>query len=150
MLAMIAVGLWAAQLGGRALWLVPGTFVAVMALGGVVGMAQIPLPHVEVGIGISLLVVGVLVAAAVHGPTLVCALVVGVFALFHGHAHGTELPQAASAAGYALGFMAATVSLHAGGVGLGVLLREGRGQWLLRLGGAAVAAMGIVLVLGGR
>ena len=136
--AMLAVGLWAAQLGGRAAWLVPLSFVAVMALGGLLGAAAIALPFVETGILLSLLALGLLVAAAVRLPLALSAGVVGVFALFHGYAHGAEMSPGASAFAYALGFMMASAFLHLSGFTFGMAIRAR----LLRFAGAAVAMTG--------
>jgi len=147
--AMVAVGLWAAQMGGRAVWLVPLTFVTVMALGGVLGMAAVPLVFAEQGIVLSLLVLGVLIAAAVRLPLAVSAAVVGVFAVFHGYAHGAEMPQNASGLAYAAGFMLATALLHASGIGMALLAgKTGRAEWL-RLAGAAIALCGGGLLFAG-
>ena len=112
--AMIAVGLWAVQRGGCARWLVPLTFVGVMALGEMLGMAAVSLPFAERGIAASVLVLGVLIAAAVRLPVAVSAAIVGMCALFHGHAHGAEMPENASGLLYGLGFTAATAGLHLG------------------------------------
>ncbi len=138
LLAMLAVGLWAAQLGGRAAWQVPLTFVAIMALGGLLGMAALPLPFVEAGIVASLLTLGVLVATGARLPLALSAIIAGVFALFHGHAHGAEMAPGASALAYAFGFLSATVLLHLSGYVFGVAMRA----QLLRLAGAVVAATG--------
>ncbi len=145
LLAMVAVGLWAAQLGGRALWAVPASFVAMMAVGGVAGMLGAPLPLVELGIAGSLVVLGILVALAARLPVAVSAVLVGLLALFHGHAHGSELPEATSALAYGLGFVVATASLHGLGIAIGTLLRRDAGRLLLRLGGAGIAASGLLL-----
>lgn len=140
--AMLAVGLWAAQTGGRAVWLVPLTFVTVMALGGVLGMAAVPLAYTEPGIVMSLLVLGVLIAAAIRLPLAVSIAVVGVFALCHGYAHGAEMPQSASGLTYAAGFMLATALLHASGIGMALFAKGiGRAQWL-RLAGIAITLCG--------
>lgn len=140
--AMIAVGLWAAQMGGRAIWLAPLTFASVMALGGALGMAAVPVPFTEVGIVMSLLVLGVLVAAAVRLPLPASAAIVGVFAVFHGYAHGAEMPQGAPGLGYVLGFMLATASLNGAGVALALFVNGmGRGK-LVRYVGALVAFCG--------
>lgn len=136
--AMVAVGLWAAQMGGRAAWLVPLSFVAVMALGGLLGMAAIALPFVETGIVMSLLVLGVLIVAAARLPLALSAIIAGVFALFHGYAHGAEMSPGAPAFAYALGFMSASALLHLSGFTFGMLVRA----QLLRLAGAAVAMTG--------
>jgi urease accessory protein len=143
--AMVAVGLWAAQRGGRALWLVPSVFVSVMALGGVLGMAAVSIPFVEPGIVASVLVLGVLIAAAVRLPLAASALMVGVFALFHGYAHGTEMPGSASGLAYGLGFVAATASLHLSGIGLGLLAQQFGSARLVRCAGGAIAACGVYL-----
>lgn len=140
--AMIAVGLWAAQMGGRALWRVPLAFVSVMILGGLLGMAAIPVPFIEAGIGMSLLVLGVLIAAAVRLPLPVSIAIVGVFALFHGYAHGAEMPQSISGLGYAAGFMLATALLHASGMGTALFLKRLERAMLLRAAGAAIASCG--------
>ena len=145
--AMLAVGLWAGQMGGRAVWLAPLTFVSVMALGGVLGVAAIPLPFIEGGILMSLLVLGVLIAAAIRLPLLVSLATVGLFALFHGYAHGAEMPHSASGLTYALGFMLSTAALHLTGIGMANWLgRTGRAQWL-RLAGATIALFGGALYL---
>lgn len=143
--AMIAVGLWAAQMGGRALWRVPLAFVSVMILGGLLGMAAIPVPFIEAGIGMSLLVLGVLIAAAVRLPLPVSIAMVGVFALFHGYAHGAEMPQSVSGLGYAAGFMLATALLHASGIGVALFLKHLERAMLLRTAGGAVAVCGSYL-----
>lgn len=148
-LAMIAVGLWAAQMGGRAVWLVPLTFVTVMALGGLIGMAGVPIAYAELGIVMSLLVLGVLIAAATRLPLAVSAAIVGAFALCHGYAHGTEMPQNISSVSYAAGFMLATALLHTSGIGLALFAQAiGRAQWL-RLAGIAVALCGGGLLFAG-
>jgi urease accessory protein len=147
--AMLAVGLWAKQMGGRAVWCVPLTFVCVMALGGFLGITAIPLPFIEGGILLSLLVLGFLVAAAIQLPLFVCAVIVALFALFHGYAHGAEMPQSTSGLTYALGFMLSTVALHAAGITMATgLARIGRPQWL-RLIGALIAMLGGTLYLVG-
>lgn len=140
--AMIAVGLWASQMGGRAVWLVPFTFVTVMALGGVLGMAGVPLAFAEQGIVMSLLVLGVLIAAAVRLPLAVSVVMVGVFALCHGYAHGVEMPQSVLGFTYAAGFILATALLHASGICMALFAKGiGRAQWL-RLAGVAITLCG--------
>ncbi|MBI3515726.1 MAG: HupE/UreJ family protein [Proteobacteria bacterium] len=143
-LAMIAVGLWAAQLGGRALWLVPSTFVIVMLAGGALGASGLVWPALEFGIVGSVLLLGLMVAAALRLPTGLGMAVVGLFALCHGYAHGSEMPAGAGAL-YVVGFAAATALLHGVGLGLGVAGRAGRA---LRWGGAGIAAAGLALILG--
>lgn len=146
LLAMIAVGLWGARIGGRALLLVPAAFVVVMALGGVVGVAGFDLPLVELGIVGSVLVLGLLVAAAPQLPLWAPTAIVALFALLHGHAHGTEMPETASGLAYGLGFVTATASLHGLGLMLGLLI-AGRSHLALRLGGGAIAACGALLLI---
>ena len=147
--AMLAVGLWAAQMGGRAAWLVPLTFVSVMALGGVLGMNAVPLTFAEQGIVMSLLVLGVLLAAAIRLPLVASAAVVGVFAVFHGYAHGAEMPQNASGLAYAAGFMLSTALLHASGISVAWFAgKTGRAQWL-RLAGVAITLCGGGLLFAG-
>jgi urease accessory protein len=145
-LAMFAVGLWSAQLGGRAYWSVPLAFVGMMVLGAVVAAAGLTLPAVEPGIAVSVLILGLLIAFSVRMAIPLGMLLVGVFALFHGHAHGTELPQAASAVSYGLGMLLATISLHATGLGAGILFQ--RAAVLLRVGGAMIAAAGVMMWAG--
>ena len=129
LIAMIAVGLYAWQLGGRALWLVPTTFVAVMAAAGTLGIAGMPLPGVEIGIAASVIVLGAIVILRVKMPVAIAAALVGVFAVFHGHAHGTEMPLDASGVAFAAGFLAATALLHVAGIALGKLIANTRATW---------------------
>lgn len=146
LLAMLAVGLWAAQLGGRAKWAVPGCFVGVMVVGGVLGMAGVGLPFAESGIVASVLILGLLIAAAARLPLAAGMAVTGIFALCHGHAHGTEMPATAAAAVYVLGFTGATVLLHACGFGIGVLMqRMAKAEWL-RASGVALSAAGVLFL----
>jgi urease accessory protein len=145
LLAMVAVGLWAAQRGGRALWAVPAAFVAMMALGGIAGALGVTLPLVELAIAVSLVVLGLAVTLSIRLPVAASALLVGLFALFHGHAHGSELPETASALAYGIGFVAATASLHGIGIATGLLLKRDGGKILVRLGGAGIAATGLLL-----
>ena len=141
-LAMVAVGLWGAQLGMPAIWVLPVAFPLVMALGGMLGFLGVPLPGVEVGIAASAVVLGVAVAFELRPPLVIAALVVGSFAIFHGHAHGTELPPGQSALLYSLGFVIATGCLHAVGIGVGTVHSRSWGRPLLRAAGAAVSAGG--------
>ncbi len=145
LLAMLAVGMWAAQQGGRALWSIPLAFVVMMTLGGILALTGVQLPMVETGIATSVLVLGLLVAFSARLPLAAGATLVGVFALFHGHAHGTEIPLAASPVAYALGFILATAALHGIGIALGKYLKDGALPWL-QLSGAAVAATGVWLI----
>ena len=144
-LAMIAVGLWASQYGGGALGLVPLTFVGVMTAGGALGISGFAIPYVEQGIVLSVLVLGVLVAAAVRLPLAASAAIVGLFALAHGNAHGLELPASASAAGYTFGFIAATMLLLAAGVAFGLATQRVRATQLVRAAGATIALCGLYL-----
>jgi len=148
LLAMLTVGLWAAQLGGRARWAVPAAFVVMMAMGGALALFGVALPRVEVGVAVSVLVLGLLVATAARMPVRFGALVVGTFALFHGHAHGTELPMQASEWDYGAGMLAASGLLH--GVGLGLAGMAQRGSVVaergLRVAGAAIAASGLLML----
>jgi urease accessory protein len=143
LLALLAVGLWAAQLGGRAFWAVPLSFVSVMALGGILGMQGTALPFVETGIIASVLVLGVLIAAGARLPLAGSMALAGLFALFHGYAHGAEMSESGSGITYAAGFVLATVLLHLGGMGLGLAAEKGARPILVRFAGAAVALAGI-------
>ncbi|MEX2455066.1 MAG: HupE/UreJ family protein [Rhodospirillaceae bacterium] len=148
LLAMVAVGMFAFLLRGRALWLVPAAFVGTMAVGGIAGFAELQIPFVEAGIALSVIVIGGLVAAGRSLPLAAAMAVVGLFAVFHGHAHGTEMPETASGIAYGMGFMAATALLHAAGIALGygaALLSDAR---LLRAGGAVVSLAGLAIVGG--
>jgi urease accessory protein len=144
-LVMLAVGLWASQLGGRSRWVVPVTFVSLMTVGGVLGMLGLPLPMVETGILVSVVAMGVLIATAARLPLAASMALVGVFAIFHGHAHGTEIPAAASGLNYALGFVLATAFLHACGLGLGLLAQKRLTMPALRFAGAAITLGGVCL-----
>ncbi len=121
-IAMVAVGIAAARLGGRALWLVPASFIAAMAAGGVVGMAGAVLPYAETGIAISVVVLGLVAAFGVGMPVAVAMGLAAFFAVFHGYAHGIEMPQTASGLAYGAGFLAATALLHATGIGIGLTI----------------------------
>jgi len=144
--AMIAVGLWGAQLDAPALWLLPVTFPMMMALGGLVGLLGVALPGLEVGIAASAVVLGLVVMFALRPPLAVAVALVAVFAIFHGHAHGTELPPGQSALLYSMGFVVATGCLHGVGIAIGVIHRWRWGQTLLRAVGAVVALAGIVFM----
>lgn len=141
-LAMVSVGVWGAQLGAPAIWLLPVTFPLVMALGGMLGLAGLQLPGVEVGIALSGVLLGLAILAEWRPPLWAAALLVGGFAIFHGHAHGSELPAGASGLAYSIGFVVATGTLHAIGIGIGVVHRWGWGRVALRGAGALVAAAG--------
>jgi urease accessory protein len=146
-LAMIAVGVLAAQYGGRALWLVPMSFLVAMAAAGATGMAGVPVQIVEAGIGLSVVVLGLVIAFQIKPPTLVAMLVVGFFALFHGYAHGTEMPNGVAGLSFAAGFLVATALLLGAGVGLGLLLqRRTLSRRLIQAGGGAMALVGIAVL----
>jgi urease accessory protein len=147
MLAMVAVGLWAAQIGGRALWIVPSTFVSVMVLGGILGFTGIPIPFVEEGILVSILILGILIVGAFKLPLAYSSMIVGLFAIFHGHAHGAEMPESLSAAWYAVGFALVTALLHLSGIGLGMLMQKTNLQTVNRFAGAVIAMSGVYLAI---
>ena len=141
-LAMIAVGLWGAQLGAPAVWLLPVTFPMVMAFGGFLGLVGIPVPGVEVGIAASAILLGLMVASEARPPLVVAAVLVGFFAIFHGHAHGTELPAGQSGLMYSIGFVVATGCLHGVGIAIGAVHRWPLGRIAMRVAGAAVSLAG--------
>lgn len=148
LLAMISVGILSAQIGGRAIWTVPSTFVGVMLIGGVLGMLGIPLFSVELGIAFSVFALGVSLAAEKKVPSILGMIFVGFFAVFHGHAHGTEMPDLAKPVFYALGFFIGTASIHITGVLIGLFSKEtAYGDKLLRYVGAGIASVGFYLVI---
>ncbi len=150
-LAMVMVGVFAFQLGGRATWLVPTTFVLVMAVGGGLGIAGINVPFVELGIALSVVVLGAIVALNMKAPTAVAMGLVGLFAVFHGHAHGAEMPENATGAAYAAGFMIATAVLHVVGLGLGFMIGragERHGTFAVRTAGGVAAVAGVGILAG--
>lgn len=142
-LAMIAVGLWGAQLGNPAIWVLPITFPLVMSFGAMMGLIGIPLPGIEIGIAASAIVLGTMILGEVRLKLIVAAIIVGIFAVFHGHAHGTELPAGQSGLLYSMGFVLATGCLHAIGIGIGLIHRWPVGKLALRGSGGLIAAMGI-------
>ncbi|HOP17453.1 MAG: HupE/UreJ family protein [Gammaproteobacteria bacterium] len=146
--AMVAVGLWGAFLGNPAIWVLPVVFPLVMAFGGAIGVAGIELPAVETGIAASAVILGSMVAIAARPPVWVAAVIVGVFAIFHGHAHGTELPAAANPLAYSLGFVIATGLLHLCGIAFGLLVRWPAGQVAVRAGGGLIALAGVGFLTG--
>lgn len=145
--AMVAVGLWGAFLGMPALWVLPVVFPLVMAFGGALGVLGIPLPGVEIGIALSAIILGIMVAGALRPSLWIAAVIVAVFAIFHGHAHGTELPQAASPIAYSLGFVIATGLLHLCGIAFGMLTRWSAGRAAVRAAGAVIAGIGVFFLL---
>jgi urease accessory protein len=146
--AMVAVGLWGAYLGAPAMWLLPVIFPLVMALGGALGIMGVPLPGVETGIALSGVGLGLMVALAARPPLWVAATLVGVFAIFHGHAHGKEMPMSANAMTYAVGFVIATGLLHLSGIALGLLVKWPWGRIVVRATGGAIAAVGFGFLFG--
>jgi len=139
--AMLAVGIWGAQMGGRSVWTLPVTFPLVMTVGGVLGMAGVPLAHVETGIALSMLVLGAAIVLAWRPPEWAALAVIAVFAICHGYAHGVELPNAADPAAYATGFVVATGTIHLIGIGIGLSLGRLFDGWFARgLGGGIIAA----------
>jgi len=142
-LAMVAVGLWGAQLGAPAIWLLPVTFPVVMAVGGFVALLGIPLPGVEIGIAASAILLGVAVMTERRPSLYACAALVGFFAIFHGHAHGAELPPGESGLLYSLGFVVATGCLHAIGIAIGAIHRWPAGRIALRIAGGGVGLAGL-------
>ena len=147
-IAMVAVGMWGAQLGAPAIWILPVTFPIVMAFGGVLGALGVPIPGIEIGIAASAIALGGMVAFAARPPLWIAAVLVGIFGIFHGHAHGAELPESANAIAYSIGFVVATGGLHALGILIGVANRWPSGAKLLRAGGAAIALGGVYFLTG--
>jgi urease accessory protein len=145
--AMVAVGLWGAQLGPPAIWVLPVTFPLVMAFGGLLGGLGVDLPGVEIGIAASAIALGLMVTLAVRPPLWVAGALVGLVAIFHGYAHGAELPESANVLAYALGFVIATGSLHVLGIIIGLINRWPWGNRSLQAGGAAIAACGVYFLL---
>lgn len=147
LLAMLAIGLWAAQMRGRAAWVVPGAFVSMMMAGGVLGMSGVHVPYMEAGILVSVLVLGMLIAGAVKLPLTISAMLVGIFAVCHGHAHGAEMPIAIGAVSYSAGFALATALLHATGMLAGIGLRILNIEKITRFTGGAIALSGIYMAV---
>jgi len=145
-LAMIAVGLWGAQLGTPAIWLLPVAFPMMMSLGATMGLIGMGLPGVEIGIALSALLLGGMVLGEVRTKPAIAVLLVGFFAIFHGHAHGTELPPGQSGLLYSMGFVIATGCLHCMGIGIGLVHRWPAGRLALRGSGALIAGMGLVFL----
>jgi urease accessory protein len=144
--AMLAVGLWGAFLGAPAIWLLPIVFPLVMALGGAIGILGIAMPWVETGIALSAVVLGLMVACGARPPLVVAGVLVGAFAIFHGHAHGTELPPGADAVAYSVGFVVATGLLHLIGIGFGSLTRWPAGRIAVRAAGGAISIAGMMFL----
>ena len=141
-IAMVAVGLWGAFLGQPAIWLLPVVFPLVMAVGGALGVAGLPLPGVETGIAVSAIMLGGMVAFAAKPPLWIAAVLVGAFAIFHGHAHGAELPVGADAVAFSMGFVVATGTLHLGGITFGGLSHWPSGRAAVRVAGGVISLLG--------
>ena len=146
-IAMLAVGLWGAQLGAPALWLLPVVFPIMMAGGGCLGLMGVPLPGVEIGIAVSAVVLGLMVLSEARLKIQLAMVIVAFFAIFHGHAHGTELPAGQSGLLYSIGFVVATGCLHAAGIAIGLIHRWQVGRLALRSAGSIVCAGGIYFLL---
>ena len=145
-LAMIAVGLWGAQLGSPAVWMLPVAFPMMMAFGGFIGLVGLPLPGVEIGIALSAVLLGTVVARESRPSLAVAVLLVAFFAIFHGHAHGTELPTGQSGLTYSIGFVIATGCLHGVGIAIGLIHKWPAGKRALRAAGAIVALAGVAFL----
>lgn len=146
-LAMFAVGLWGAQMGGRSVWMLPMAFPLIMTLGGVAGMAGLPMNAVETGIAVSVLVLGLAIAMVWRPPEPIPLVLIGVFAIFHGYAHGVELPAAADPAAYSVGFVVATGLIHLLGIAIGLWLHTPLHGWLTRGLGALIAGGGVYFLV---
>ena len=147
-LAMVAVGIWGTQLRKPAIWLLPVTFPLVMSIGGALGVRGVPLPGVEIGVAASAAVLGLMIVLAARPPIYVAAVLVGAFAIFHGYAHGVELPKAAYPLAYGVGFVLSTGLLHLTGIALGLTERWPAGVKALRGMGAGISLAGVYLLLG--
>ena len=148
LLAMVAVGIWGATLGRPLIWALPIAFPVMMVVGGILGIARVPLPFVEIGVALSVIVLGLSIALAWRAPVPVAVAIVAVFAIFHGHAHGTELPVTGQPAAYAVGFVISTGLLHLAGIAIGSLKSLRYGAQLLRVAGAAIAVTGVWIFMG--
>lgn len=148
LLAMVAVGLWGAFLGRPLIVLLPVIFPAVMVVGGLMGIAGVPVPPVEIGIAASVVLLGCAIAAAWRAPVWLACVIVGVFGLFHGYAHGQELPAASDPVAYGLGFVLATGALHGAGIAIGLLDRRPFGRTVVRALGVGIAGAGLYFLSG--
>jgi urease accessory protein len=146
-IAMVAVGLWGAQLGAPAIWLLPVTFPMMMAFGGFLGLIGAPLPAVEIGIALSGVLLGAAVLLEFKAPLWIAAALVGMFGLYHGHAHGAELPAGQDGLLYSLGFVLATGALHAAGIAIGTVHRWAWGRTALRFAGAGISLGGVAFLV---
>lgn len=146
--AMVAVGLWGAFLGSPAIWILPVVFPLVMAVGAATGIAGIPLPAVETGIALSAVVLGLMIVLAARPPLWIAAVLVGAFAIFHGYAHGTELPSSVNAFAYAVGFVISTGLLHMIGIAFGLLVKWPVGRVAVRGAGGLISLAGLAFLTG--
>ncbi len=147
MLAMFCVGLWGAQMGGRSVWSLPIAFPLIMVVGGMMGIAGIPLPAVESGIALSIIVLGAAIACLWRPPEWLAVVVIGVFAIFHGYAHGAELPNAADPADYAFGFVVATGLIHLAGIAVGLGFQRLQGGQMARALGGLIGLGGVYFLV---
>lgn len=147
LLAMVAIGMWAIQIGGRGMWVLPACFVSMMIIGSILGFSGIPVPFIEEGILASILILGILIAAAFKSPLVYSAVIAGIFAIFHGYAHGAEMPATSGTATYMFGFTCSTALLHLSGLGIGALLQATNLKIVGRFAGGAVALGGIYLAV---
>jgi len=148
LLAMLAVGIWGAQMGGRAIWTLPVVFPLIMSVGCFLGVVGVPLPEVEPAIALSSLVLGLAILAAWKAPEWIAVTLAGMFAVFHGYAHGSELPQAFDPVAYGLGFVVATGLIHLMGIGFGLLFARPLDGWVARAAGGAIALAGVYFLVG--
>lgn len=147
MLAMFCVGLWGAQMGGRSVWSLPIAFPLIMVVGGMMGIAGIPLPNVESGIALSIIVLGAAIACLWRPPEWLAVVLIGVFAIFHGYAHGAELPNAADPADYAFGFVVATGLIHLAGIAVGLGFQRLQGGQMARALGGLIGLGGVYFLV---
>ncbi|MBB4953881.1 urease accessory protein [Agrobacterium vitis] len=147
LLAMFSVGLWGAQMGGRNVWTLPITFPLVMVLGGILGITGVPLPAIETGIALSIVVLGTAIAFVWRPPEWLALSIIGVFAICHGYAHGAELPQAADPADFAIGFVLATGLIHLAGIAVGVGIQRALGNRMIRIPGGLIAMGGLYFLV---
>jgi urease accessory protein len=147
-IAMVAVGLWGGILGDQALWSLPIAFPLIMAFGGVMGVLGVPVPGTQIGIALSGIVLGLMILVSVRVPLRVATVMVGIFAIFHGYAHGAELPLSADPAVFAAGFVLATGFLHLLGIGIGLAVRWPWGKIAVRIVGLVISALGLGFLSG--
>jgi urease accessory protein len=147
LLAMLAVGIWGAQMGGRTVWSLPVAFPVVMAFGGLWGILGFELPHVELGIALSVISLGLVIALALRPPEIIALCLIGIFAIFHGYAHGIELPVAADPAAYAAGFVMATGLIHVAGILIGLTIGKLFDGLLARGIGGLISAAGAYFLI---